>query len=181
MSNRIIQKTLQVVLIVTLFGCTTSALADAEGFSSPSQAQIAEAASNPALIADLLQGASPEQAALVVRAVIAAVIAQGDAIENPSEQIESIVFIATQSIPAESQPAFVAALASAVATTPVISRSPWALSAVQAGANRGGAAEMNLGAVFAASYSQTVEAQPPSQERVPIDTVIAPPYAGQQI
>ena len=173
-----IQKILQVVAISALFGITSATMANAGDFRMPSQAQIAAAASTPSSVPDLLQGASPEQAALIVRAVIAAVIAQADTVERAAERIQSIVSAATASIAAETQTAFVTALGSAIADTPSISGSPAIVAAIQAGANLGGASDLNLGSVFNASYSAaggTVTVQQPAQNQVPIDTTGTPP------
>lgn len=201
MRNTTKQITWQIVLAVALFGFTTAAFAESESFTMPSQSRIAEVINGEGTVAELLEGASPQQAAVIMRAMMVAVLAD-DELDHETT-LSEIVAEAVAAMSAEDQPVFVAALASEVASTPSITRSASALSAIQSGAHRGGAADLNLGAVFASNYSaalRTSERRQAAQEQVPIDATatrtppvddvedepedepdVAPPYTGQQI
>jgi hypothetical protein len=98
---------------------------EAAAFTPPTAEQIAAAATNPDLIAGLLAGATPEQAAAVVRDVIGSIVAQGLPARTASARIQAVVQSALAAVPPAAQTSFVQQLgallrASSINTTAVM-------------------------------------------------------------
>ncbi len=164
MKKPVAQKlTIAVVLMMLGMTCLT-AVAETSDFTMPTPDEIEAAAGDPSAIAALLDGASPEQAASIVRDVLVAVITQGQeaglSVAAIAANVQVVVETATAAIPIASQTAFAQALAATIAATPIIAATQEFRAAVQAGAQAGGASGTNLGRVFGDAYAATVTSLP---------------------
>jgi hypothetical protein len=130
-------------------------------FTEPSAAQIEAAANNPAAeIANALSGANAEQAANVVKAVLARVLALGLQADAQAARIAAVVTGAFGAIPAQLHLSFTTALGTAVAGSPVIMAAAGVVSQIQAAvATAGGPASgAALAQAFGAAYQATLDA-----------------------
>jgi hypothetical protein len=134
-------------------------LARAE-FAEPGAGQIAAAANAPAAeMAGLLHDASSEQAANVVKAVIAKVLTLGLASDVQAARIAAVITGSFAAIPAQNHMAFAAALGTAVASSPAITTANGTVSQIQtavaaAGGTQNGAA---LAQSFGTAYDTAVQ------------------------
>lgn len=104
------------------------------GFTPPTAEQIAAAAENPTDgLADMLSEASAEQAAEVVKLLLATVLQQGLDNDAQLEKITDIVRAAMRALPLEVEMSFAEALGTALANASGISLTPEAISAIQGG------------------------------------------------
>lgn len=121
----------------------------AAGFTVPSAADIAKAAEKPASIAGLVKGASPEQAAEVVKAAVAAVLGLNLDAKEQGKRIAELVRIALKAISPGRQAAFAEALGKAIGGNALLRGNAAAVSAVQ-GAIASASGE--LAGVFGVAY-----------------------------
>lgn len=153
-------------------------------FTPPSEARLSAAANSPETeMAGLLSEASNEQAANVVKAVIAKVLTLGLSSDNQAARIAAVVTGAFAAIPAQARLAFAASLGWAVAGSEVIVAANGAVSRIQAAVATFGGPQSGtaLAQAFGTSYEATLVARvdkDPGQgdnEPPPVSTV----YPGQ--
>ncbi len=128
-------------------------------FSQPSEAQIAAAATNPGTqLAGLLQGASPEQAAEVAKAVLLGIVAQDLPADVQQARVASTIQAVFAAFPNETHMELAAALGAELGADPVLALSARLLSSVQAQiATIGARNNLNLGQAFAGSFLIALE------------------------
>lgn len=128
-------------------------------FSQPTEAQIAAAAKDPAAnMAALLKDASAEQAAQVVKVVVAKVLGLGLASDVQSARIVAVISGALAAVPSQMQVAFSSALGTAVAGSGAIAAIPGTVSAIQGAiATAGGAQGAALAEAFGAAYQVAMQ------------------------
>lgn len=145
--------------------CVTCMSASA-AFVAPTEAQIAAAAANPTALAALLQGASAQQAAEVLRVVITASMGLGLTPEAQSARVTAIVSagftaVATPATPgaapAATPTAFAAALGTALGTSPTISQNGAVVATVQSAVTTAGGGG-TAGQALAVSFTQALQA-----------------------
>ena len=169
-----------------------AALSAAGAFVHPTDAQLDQAAREPARIKALIKEASPEQAAQVVKAVILRIMARPGAPaadDAGRAQIARVVALAFATMPADQTAVFAAALGAACGGSLLISSSPAVVSIVQGALATGGA---NEGAALAACFAKTytvatappgsvgVQGQNQNQAPPPIRPPTAALYPGQE-
>jgi hypothetical protein len=125
-------------------------------FVAPTQEQIDQAAGDPAALRALLAGANPEQAANVVKAVIAVILQSGQSVIAQQASVAQAVSAAFSILPAAQTTAFSSALGTACGGSPVISANGGAVSAIQAVLASIGTPE--LGRRLAASFGDSFQA-----------------------
>ena len=124
-------------------------------FTPPTEEQLAAAANDPAMEAALLQGASAEQAAQVMKAIIVQVLASGLDSQAVNARVASIVSAGFAAMPAGSAPALASSLGSACGATLAISANPAVVSSIQSTiATAGGSGGADLAASFGESYTE---------------------------
>ena len=146
-----INKKVSAIMLSAVMICTTVL---------PMQHAIAQpgaAAVPPAVVGNMVRQASPQQAAQIVRAMIAAVLAQDLPQQDKNAQVAAIVSAALSAISPEALGAFTEALAAECAATLAIGQSPATLSAIQqqfASASAG--SNLNLAALFGTTFQAVV-------------------------
>jgi hypothetical protein len=126
-------------------------------FTPPTQEQINAAANDPATVAQLIQGASPAEAASVVAAVTEAIMNRGLTAETAMALVQSLVTSALGAVPAAEQGAFATALGTACGASTPIQNSPVVVSNIQSAlASVGGALGGTLAANFGTAYQNSV-------------------------
>lgn len=169
-------KTLSAIVGVVMI-TAMSALA---AFKSPTTEQLAAAAKNPAAIESLLVGASPEQAAQVIKAVVVQILAMGLSPTVQAASISSVVSTAFMAAPAGSAPMLAASLGTACGATVAISANPAVVSRIQSAiASAGGSAGTAMAETFATAYTEAKAASTPASDAPPPPPV-ATGYNGQQ-
>jgi hypothetical protein len=93
------KKTVMTMVMVAVFAACVNAWGATPSWTPPTAAQITAAAANPAQLAALLNGASVQQAAEVVRNVVVAVLQMGLAAPAQTTKINSIIGAAFQAVP----------------------------------------------------------------------------------
>jgi len=182
--------TIRTCVLTTLLALSTALTVQAE-FSVPQQSQIDAAAANADVIGSLIEGASPEQAAGVVRAVVASILSQDLPAETKRSRIIAALRAAFRAIPAESRAAFAQALGTEAANTLAISSVPSVRSLIQQEIAAIGGETANLAQIFAAAYvaamntggsggDTVVTPREESGEPKP-QPPVAPTYRGQQL
>jgi hypothetical protein len=142
------QTAIAAMLVATLM--TAQCLA--AGFTAPSASDIANAANNPATIAALLKGASPEQAAEVVTAVLSAVLGLKLDAKLQSARINAVAGAALKAMPEGQRDAFAESLGKSVGTSPLLRGSAPVVSAIVDGLTAGGGKQAG---VFSIAYHKT--------------------------
>ena len=130
-----------------------SAVAGFASFTPPTTAQIAAAANNPAGVAALLQGASSEQAAQVIKSVIVQALALGLDTQAANTRVANIVTAGFSANPTGSAPLLAANLGTACGLTLAISGHSSVVSAIQnaiisANGTKGNALAAAFGSAF---------------------------------
>ena len=156
-----------------------TALSVSAAFAPPTDAQLTAAANDPAAIAALLVGASPEQAAQVIKAVVVQVSAMGLPAATQGTKISAVVAAAFSATPAGSASLFAASLGTACGASGAVSGNPAVVSSIQSAiATSGGSSGAALAQTFGTAYTEAKSAQKAGKDDV------APPvakgYAGQQ-
>ena len=158
------KKLLSIAVTVVCVTCMSASAA----FQAPTAAQIAQAASNPTALAQLLDGATAQQAAEVVRAVIASSLGLGLSPEAQSARITQIVAAGFAAVltTAITPSAFAAALGKALGSSPVLSQNGVVIATVEsavAAAGGGGQAGAALAVFFAQALQTAVAANLPAR------------------
>lgn len=177
-----IAKSIATTVVIVTLGLAASLPARAE-FVPPTESKIAAAASNPASeMGALLEGAGTEQAANVVKAVIAKALALGLSSDVQAARIAAVIASAFAAIPAQHQIAFAASLGTAVACSPAIVSAPGTVSQIQSavatagGAQNGSALAQSFGDAYAAAIQSNGGAgEQQETDAPPVSTV----YPGQ--
>ena len=140
------------VMTATLIGTLMAFQCLAAEFAMPSAADIAKAAADPAAVAALLKGASPEQAAEIVKDAVSAVLGLNLNAKEQGKRIGDIVAAAMKAIPEGQQAAFAEALGKAVGEDALLRGKGAVVSAIQ-----GAIASINgkLAGVFGVAYRKT--------------------------
>lgn len=171
------------LVLAGLLVVSLGALARSE-FVPPTSEQVKAAATDPAQLAGLLTDADAEQAASVVKVVIAEIVSLRLSPETQSARIASVVSGAFATVPAALSGSFASALGRAVAGSPVITATPGAVSTIQvavasAGGGNGGALAQAFAAAFeSAKQTNTATDADPSQISPP---PVATGYEGQTL
>jgi len=158
-------KTLKAFSIVVLFAtCLTASAA----YTPPTDDQVSEAAADPSKLAALVAGATPGEAAEVVKSVI--VVSLGLGLEAPalSARVGEIVAASVGAMSAQST-AFAAALGTSLGGTSAIGQNAVLVAAIQAAVTTAGGQQ---GAALASSFQTAFDtaANPPtSAAKVPVD------------
>lgn len=172
--NKTLSEIVGVMLITAM-----SALA-ASTFKAPTAGQLAAAAKNPAAIEALLVGASPEQAAQVIKAVVLQILALGQSATAQATSISSVISTAFTAAPAGSAPLLASSLGTACGVTVAISANPAVVSCIQTTiATGGGSAGAALAETFGTAYTEAKAASTPASDATPPPPV-ATGYNGQQ-
>jgi hypothetical protein len=172
--NKTLSEIVGVMLITAM-----SALA-ASTFKAPTAGQLAAAAKNPAAIEALLVGASPEQAAQVIKAVVVQVMALGLSPTVQATSISSVIATSFAAAPAGSAPLLASSLGTACGATVAISANPAVVSSIQGTiATAGGSAGAVMAEAFATAYTAAKAASTPASDATPPPPV-ATGYNGQQ-
>ncbi len=153
----------KLIMMVVAVVCATCLSASA-AFTAPTAAQIAQAAANPAALATLLQGATAQQAADVVRVVVTAALGLGlsaDALNTRIASIVSASFTAV-STPAPGAPVitsatFAAALGTSLGSSPGLSQNGAVIAVVETAVASAGGGHA-AGAALVTSFSQALNA-----------------------
>ena len=161
-----------------LLGLTLSVRAE---FAVPSDEQLAAAANDPAQMNALLQGASAEQAAQVVKTVIVHVLGLGLDTQLANSKISAVVRAGFSAMPAGTGPVMASSLGSLCGFSTVISVNPAVVSVVQnAVASSGG----GNGAAMATAFGKSFVAAKQQADANANGTQTAPPlaigYGGQK-
>ena len=156
------------MLLITLTG--TVVAQQERTFSRPTDEQIEAAANNPELLAELLEGATPEQAAEVVVRVIVQINSLNISAEAKEARINNTVQAALAATPSTNQTAFAQALGRAVAADPVLSISPLVTNTVSTSLSTVGGLPTTLGETFGSTLIKTIA-----------DQRTGTGYAGQEI
>ncbi|MEI8140774.1 MAG: hypothetical protein WCI03_13020 [bacterium] len=151
-------------------------------FTPPTAAQLTAAANNPAAIAALLEGASPEQAAQVIKAVVVQIASMGLSAPAQAASIGSVIAAAFSAAPAGSAPMLAASLGTACGASLAVSGNPAVVSSIQGAiATAGGSGGAAMAQTFGTAYSEAKAASQASNNDV---LGSAPPlatgYTGQQ-
>lgn len=147
-------------------------------FTPPTAAQLTAAANNPASIAALLEGASPEQAAQVIKAVVVQILAMGLSATAQATSISSVITAAFSAAPAGSGHMLAASLGTACGASVAISGNPAVVSSIQGAiATAGGSGGAALAQTFGTAYSEAKAASQKANDSAP---PVATGYAGQQ-
>jgi hypothetical protein len=172
--NNILSGIVGVMMITAM-----SALA-ASTFKAPTAEQLAAAAKNPAAIEALLVGASPEQAAQVIKAVVVQIMALGLSPTAQAASINSVISTSFTAAQAGSAPLLAASLGTACGVTVAISANPAVVSSIQSAiATAGGSAGTAMAETFATAYTEAKAASTPASDALPPPPV-ATGYNGQQ-
>jgi hypothetical protein len=139
------------LVAATLVGTFMALQCLAAGFAMPSANDIAKAAEKPAAIASLLKGASPEQAAEVVKAVVSAILGLKLDAKEQTKRIAELVGAALKAIPAGQQAAFAESLGKAIGENPLLRGNAGVVSAIQGAI---AVVNGNLAGVFGVAYSK---------------------------
>jgi|GEM_PF-5047124 len=144
----------KIMMMVAAVGMAVSAMA---AFVQPTQEQINQAAGNPAAINALLAGADPEEAANVMKAVIAVILGNGHDAASQQASVMQAVSAAFSSLPATQafRMDFSAALGTACGGSTVITGNGGAVSAIQAAMASTGTPE--TGGALAASFGDSFQ------------------------
>lgn len=146
-------------LVIGLFGLTGGLAHGA--FTPPTDAQLAAAAGDPALVGGLIDGASVTEVAGVLRDAIVRVVALGLPPAERDARIAALIKKIFAALPGQSQ-ALAAALGTAVAEAAGESITPAVVSAIQvATITAAGSEGASAGAAFGNSYRAA--AAPPSE------------------
>ena len=130
------------------------ALAD---YHAPSAQQLAQAAATPASVAALIAGASAEQAADVVRAVIAQVLGLNLGDEAQATRITQVVAAAMGGLEGPQLQAFATALGQAVGGSAVLRGNLAVVSTIQAAVvTAAGSSGTAIGAAFGDAYNSAI-------------------------
>jgi len=159
-----------------------SGLSASAAFTPPTDEQLTAAANDPATLAALLVGASPEQEAQVVKAVIVQLEALGLPAATQGARVSAVVAAAFADTPAASMSLLAASLGTACGASVAISANPAVVSSVQSAVITAGGAS---GAVLARTFGEAyTEAKAANQAGNNDALSSAPPqakgYAGQQ-
>jgi len=159
-------------MAVVMVGATY--LSASAAFNAPTTAQLAQAAGNPAMLSQMLQGATAQEAAEAMRAVIVAALGLGLNADAQAARITQIVgagFTAMTTAPsggtaAVTPDAFAQSLGTALGSSPVLSQNgvvvATILSAVGA-AGGGGTTGAALETSFTTALQTSVAANVPAK------------------
>jgi len=148
-----------ITLLATMLIAVSIAIPAHAEFAMPDAAQIAAAAADASLIAAMLEGASPQQAAVVLRSVVLNILSQDLPDAAIRGQVAAAIRVALNAMLPEVRAAFAEALGTEAGATLAISREPSVLSALQAElASAGAAAGLNLGDLFSQAYLDVMDA-----------------------
>jgi len=132
-----------------------SALSVSAAFTEPTDAQLTAAANDPAAIAALLVGASSEQAAQVIKAVVVQIAAMDLTASAQGTKISAVVAAAFSSVPAGSASLLAANLGTACGASVAVSGNPAVVSSIQSAiATSGGSAGAALAETFGTAYTK---------------------------
>ncbi len=169
-------------LAMTALICITVTLNTMAAFTPPTETQIAAAAADPATLSSLLHGASLEQSAHIMKAVIARIVMLNLGETAMSQHLTQATSEAMGAIPAQAHIAFSAMLGNEMGTSFAIRNQPLAVSVVQgalvtsAGNSGGAAVAQAFGDAFSAaskgfrgsgSTTESDNAQPPAASLYP--------------
>jgi hypothetical protein len=138
-----------------IVGVMMTAMSAFAAFQAPTAAQLTAAANNPASIAALLEGASPEQAAQVIKAVVVEISSLGLSATAQAASIGSVISVAFSAAPAGSAPMLAASLGTACGASLAIRGNPAVVSSIQAAiATAGGSGGAAMAQTFATAYTE---------------------------
>ena len=150
----------KMIVMLVAVGVAVSAMA---AFVPPTQQQINQAAANPASISALLTGANAEQAANVIKAVMASILSGSQPPAVKQAAVVQLVNTVFAGLPAQNARMGLArALGAACGGAPIISGNPAVVSAIQETLGTMGTPQMGsaLAAGFGETFSDAVSAIP---------------------
>lgn len=166
--------------IVGVMMITAMSALSAETFTPPTDAQLKAAAKDPAAIAALLEGASPEQAAQVVKAVVVEIASMGLSATAQAASIGNVITAAFAAIPAGSAPMLASSLGAACGASVAINSNPAVISSIQSTiATTGGSSGAAMAESFGTAYAEAKAASTPASDSTPPPPV-ATGYDGQK-
>lgn len=140
-------------LLMSALVCLTTALTALAEFTPPTEAQIQAAAGNPSQLAAILNGASLEQAADVVKTVIDRALGLGLASSALEGRIGQVISAALGALPANGQVTFAGLLGSAMGSSLAFQQQPGVVSAAQGALVAGGGASGSaMGLAFGTAF-----------------------------
>jgi len=152
-------KTLQA--LVTVIVCATCIAASA-AFTRPAQSEVNQAAADPAKLAALLNGATPEEAAQVTKAVVVAALGLGLDVSAQNTRINQIITASVGAMPAQST-AFATALGTSLGGATTLSQNAGLVTTIIAAVTTaGGQQGTALATAFQTAFTAAKTATPPS-------------------
>jgi hypothetical protein len=132
-----------------------TAMSALAAFKPPIEKQLKEAASNPASMAALLEGASSEQAAQVIKAVVIEIASMGLDLATQDTRINRVIMAAFSAAPAGSAPMLASSLGTACGASLAVSRNAAVVSSIQTAiVKAGGSSGAVMAQTFATAYTK---------------------------
>ncbi len=160
---------------------TIQATTVAQGaFTPPTETGIIAAAKDPGVnMAALLKEASPEQAAQVVKLVVARVLGLGLSSDGQRARITAVISVAFAVVTPQAHMAFASAVGAAVAASGAIVATPGAVSRIQGAIALVGAEGAALAQAFGTSYQAAMQKLGGTSQKTKDDPppIIPPPIA----
>ena len=170
-------------LLMSGIVCLTTTLTALAEFTGPTETQIEAAAGNPTQLAALLEGASLEQAAHVVKTVIARIAGLDLSSDALVSRITQAMSTTMTSVPTVSHVAFATMLGNEMGSTLAIQNNPAVVSATQGAlTTSAGTAGTEVAKAFGDAFDQAKSGSSTSQNTKDSDKVQPPTstkYPGQ--
>jgi len=164
--------------LLGIVGMMMTAISVFADFTPPTAEQLTAAANNPTAMAALLVGASSEQAAQVIKAVVVQISAMGLSASAQAASIGSVITVSFSAVPAGAAPMLAANLGTACGSSLAISANPVVVSSIQSSiATAGGSGGATMAQTFGTSYTEAKAASQGAKDSAP---PVAKGYDGQQ-